>query len=282
MGGAYVRSQPGAVELLSVSEQEDWGIHLPDRYYWLWLIYPTRLVASVFVSTLVRRFWFSVVVGLFAMAGLFMFVSEYGDHWFTKAFGDIKIGDFIVAYFTYCLVVIGWFTLRSADLNSKRLERAYISVYASISPDVPELVKNAQTDGGITGDHLVNVDYYFINGGRTQASVYSASNIVQFMLHPNKDVWLLILPPEDKMDAYYEDYPVLPTDAADAPIYRQASSNIYLNQQRALEIASGEGRYEFKGKISYTDVFGEQHSTEFGYWMSKDGQLYPYNMARRT
>src|SRR6266571_91157 len=39
---------------------------------------------------------------------------------------EIKFTDILIALFTYCLVVAGWFTLRSADENTKNAERAYL------------------------------------------------------------------------------------------------------------------------------------------------------------
>ncbi len=39
---------------------------------------------------------------------------------------ELKLTDVLIAYFTLCLVVVGWFTMRSADENTKRKERAYV------------------------------------------------------------------------------------------------------------------------------------------------------------
>ncbi len=39
---------------------------------------------------------------------------------------EIKITDLTLVFFTYCLVVVGWFTMRNADYISKRTERAYL------------------------------------------------------------------------------------------------------------------------------------------------------------
>lgn len=50
------------------------------------------------------------------------------DHrsWWNKFLCDFKIGDFAIGFFTYCLVVVGYFTMQSADVNTKRKERAYV------------------------------------------------------------------------------------------------------------------------------------------------------------
>ena len=40
---------------------------------------------------------------------------------------DLKIGDLALVFFTYCLVVVGWFGIRSGEQTVRRLERAYVS-----------------------------------------------------------------------------------------------------------------------------------------------------------
>lgn len=39
---------------------------------------------------------------------------------------ETKFTDLAIAFLTYCLVAVGWFTMKSADENTKRKERAYI------------------------------------------------------------------------------------------------------------------------------------------------------------
>jgi hypothetical protein len=39
-----------------------------------------------------------------------------------------KITDFLLVYFTYCLVIVGWFTIRSAERTAADVERAYIGI----------------------------------------------------------------------------------------------------------------------------------------------------------
>jgi len=41
--------------------------------------------------------------------------------------GEIKITDIAIAFFTYCLVIVGWFQLRSNEKTVLDLERAYVS-----------------------------------------------------------------------------------------------------------------------------------------------------------
>jgi hypothetical protein len=37
-----------------------------------------------------------------------------------------KFTDLLLLYFTYCLVIVGWFSIRSGERNTRNLERAYI------------------------------------------------------------------------------------------------------------------------------------------------------------
>jgi hypothetical protein len=41
---------------------------------------------------------------------------------------DLKITDVAIAFFSYCLAVIGWFTIRSNEQTVRTLERAFIAV----------------------------------------------------------------------------------------------------------------------------------------------------------
>jgi len=40
--------------------------------------------------------------------------------------GEMKFTDLALIFFTYCLVLVGWFTLRSNERNTESLERAYV------------------------------------------------------------------------------------------------------------------------------------------------------------
>jgi hypothetical protein len=41
--------------------------------------------------------------------------------------GEAKLTDIAIAFFTYCLVIVGWFQLRSNEKTVLDLERAYVS-----------------------------------------------------------------------------------------------------------------------------------------------------------
>jgi hypothetical protein len=39
---------------------------------------------------------------------------------------ETKVTDLVIIFFTACLVIVGWFTIRSGERNTKDMERAYI------------------------------------------------------------------------------------------------------------------------------------------------------------
>jgi hypothetical protein len=48
-------------------------------------------------------------------------------NWFLSLLcGEAKITDVALVFFTYCLVIVGWFTMQNVDDTAKRTERAYI------------------------------------------------------------------------------------------------------------------------------------------------------------
>jgi hypothetical protein len=52
--------------------------------------------------------------------------TNNGD-WLQIVFcGELRISDLALVFFTYCLVIVGWFTLRSNQRNTEAVERAYI------------------------------------------------------------------------------------------------------------------------------------------------------------
>jgi len=50
--------------------------------------------------------------------------QDFSDKYFCK---DFRLTDWALVTFTYMLAIVGWFTLKSADDNTKRKERAYIA-----------------------------------------------------------------------------------------------------------------------------------------------------------
>jgi hypothetical protein len=51
------------------------------------------------------------------------YLRVFPQTWFCD---ESRFTDFLIAYFTYCLVIIGWFGIRSNERLSRNLERAFI------------------------------------------------------------------------------------------------------------------------------------------------------------
>jgi hypothetical protein len=51
---------------------------------------------------------------------------------------EAKFTDLLLLYFTYCLVIVGWFTIRSGERSTRNLERAYLFA----GPSNPKQIDN--------------------------------------------------------------------------------------------------------------------------------------------
>jgi hypothetical protein len=54
--------------------------------------------------------------------------NENKKSWSRSVLCDLKITDIAIAFFTYCLAVVGWFTIRSNEQTVMNLERALLAV----------------------------------------------------------------------------------------------------------------------------------------------------------
>jgi hypothetical protein len=52
--------------------------------------------------------------------------EKYKDNALETACGDLRLIDVAIVLFTYYLVIVGWFAMRSADETAKRPGRAYV------------------------------------------------------------------------------------------------------------------------------------------------------------
>jgi hypothetical protein len=73
---------------------------------------------------------------------------------------DSRFTDFLIAYFTYCLVVVGWFGIRNTERQTRNLERAFIFGTPEIDAE--------KTD---SGDGSTFVQIMLHNTGRTAGTV---------------------------------------------------------------------------------------------------------------
>jgi hypothetical protein len=79
---------------------------------------------------------------------------------------ETKFTDLLLAFFTYCLVIVGWFTIRNSERTVQNLERAFLAVGAT------KIQKNLRPadDQGYTSP-FVRMTLYVHNTGRTGAII---------------------------------------------------------------------------------------------------------------
>jgi len=75
---------------------------------------------------------------------------------------EAKFTDLLLAYFTYCLVIVGWFTIRNSEKTVQNMERAFLSVGPT---QITTLYRSGPTTPFIRMTLLVH------NTGRTGATV---------------------------------------------------------------------------------------------------------------
>jgi len=79
---------------------------------------------------------------------------------------ETKFTDLLLAYFTYCLVIVGWFTIRNSERTVQNLERAFLSV----SPTKITTLSRSANVNGVTAP-FVRLTLYVHNTGRTFATI---------------------------------------------------------------------------------------------------------------
>jgi hypothetical protein len=84
-------------------------------------------------SQLSLQFWLWIIGGLIILLFAVAFVAcsvcstSLASSHALPFFCDAKITDLAVAYFTYCLVIVGWFGIRGSQKAAEIVERAYLS-----------------------------------------------------------------------------------------------------------------------------------------------------------
>src|SRR5262245_23378725 len=79
------------------------------------------------------QFWLWIVGGLVLIVVGLLWTKQslcpaslsYMPPWLCE---ESKFTDLMLAFFTYCLVIVGWFTIRNSERTIRNLERAFLSV----------------------------------------------------------------------------------------------------------------------------------------------------------
>ena len=78
------------------------------------------------------QFWAWIALGVVGASVGLCALDQYCESaiasWSRSVLCELKLTDIAIAFFTYCLVVVGWFTIRSNEQTVKNLERAYLAV----------------------------------------------------------------------------------------------------------------------------------------------------------
>ena len=118
------------------------------------------------------QFWSWIFGGLLLLIVVFSFASKNvclpssqksEDY---QLLCDAKGTDLGLLYFTYCLVIVGWFGIRSSERTVQNLERAFLAV----GPTKITLLYTPADQKGETRP-FVRLTLYVYNTGRTAATI---------------------------------------------------------------------------------------------------------------
>jgi hypothetical protein len=191
-----------------------------------------------------RQFWIWIFGGLFVIVGGLLWAKQSlcsAQLNYVPAFlceEETKFTDLLLAFFTYCLVIVGWFTIRNSERTTQNLERAFLSV----GPTKIEKHFRQPDDKGYTPPY-VRMTLQVHNTGRTGAIITKV---------------------------YGEFSETAPT--GNEPIYEHGDS-----QNTDLSIAAGVStdlepfKFEtdfmdnqfFWGYVEYLDIFKIRHTARF-------------------
>lgn len=184
------------------------------------------------------------------------------------ACSEIKFTDVLVALLTYCLVVVGWFTMRSADENAKMSQRAYLvggPFFGIPKKNVEKwMMENRASKQMFHGPWRMIVT----NFGRTAAF----STKIEWGLCP-KDEFPKGTPIRTILEsASFEQWRMQYMREPDIfqNIFGEANKHYQL---RRIEIDDRDkylGWIHF-GRVTYKDVFKDTHHAAFAYLMGEEG-----------
>jgi hypothetical protein len=190
--------------------------------------------------------------------------------------GEIKFTDLLIALFTYYLVIVGWFTMRSADENTKNAERAYLVAGSlfGIPKEIPadELgkwkMKNRAEKGMFNGPWQLAIS----NFGRTVA----ISTKVEWGLCP-KDVFLEAIKDFDDTNAVSSLLDSPKPEHIDWRSKHMKETSVTQNifapttepyHYRQVEVTERKIGWVVFGRLTYKDVFKDTHYTTFAFHLT--------------
>jgi hypothetical protein len=187
-------------------------------------------------SSLTWKFFFWILVGL-ASVLLMLWARESSCtsipalSWLCD---EARFTDLLLAYFTYCLVVVGWFGIKSNELTVQNLERAFLSVGPT---RIEQLYRSSPTTP------FVRLTLYVHNTGRTGAIIKRV----------------------------YGEFSRVPPDGR-KPMYKNGNDmitdlSVAANEKDELSPVAFEDDFHgdqfFWGYLEYLDIFKIEHKSRF-------------------
>lgn len=169
---------------------------------------------------------------------------------------ELRITDVGIVFFTYCLVVVGWFTLRSSEQTARKAERAYMfcgGLFGRPKKDLPPEQQRAEQYIHSASNYEPPWRMMIHNFGRTPGTVL-------------KVVWGVLPKAQFDENALISDFierpevkkmlTIIEVREVFAPMGDKAVPYRHVQPGRKYEEV-------FFGKIWYKDVFNANHFSTF-------------------
>ena len=181
---------------------------------------------------------------------------------------ETKITDLFLAFFTYCLVAVGFAEMLNTDKTAKKTERAYLTIGGVFGEP-----RNAKEDG---------IEKWRRDNRPSAAMFQAPWRITIYNFGKTSGYNMKIehgFCPEDKFD--------LKTPVS-ALIKNKDFANEYMKQETAIQDVfppTGQTPYQYRhipvdrdkylkwiffGKITYKDIFGDEHYSTFSYRLTEE------------
>src|SRR5579864_83543 len=178
------------------------------------------------------------------------------EYWpYTLLCGEMKLTDLALVFFTYCLVVVGWFTMKSNERTSQDIERSHVFLAIDIKR---RWITN------LPGGQNFEVRFAFKNHGKTHAIVVKIE----------AEVRTVAKLPESIREQAIEMPPGLTIGAGETTEEFRVINHV--TDADFAMLPNGGRVVLFVGTIQYRDIFGKLHSTGFCHnWNPVLGGLTP-------
>ena len=174
---------------------------------------------------------------------------------------DTRLTDILLVFFTYCLVIVGWATMRSNEDTVKRLERADITPLPG-NITLRTIIAQAQvTPGNLPSRPSATIQLH--NSGRTAATILNVriGHIIAESLPDEPPFFGTASTPVLEQVVAGEAY----SDSVDA----------WLDRMPTIAdidgVRSGQMAAFLYGAVNYTDIFGDDRETVWCLRSERDG-----------